>query len=127
MQHYRWDDMPAEQVNDWMQRRLVTGDRTMVAQIFMKKGGVVPMHRHENEQITWVVEGALKFQIEGRELVVRAGELLHIPSNVPHAAIVMEDTIDIDIFTPPRQDWLEGSDEYLRKAPPAQVAPEASE
>jgi quercetin dioxygenase-like cupin family protein len=119
MQYFRWDEVPSEQVNEWMQRRLITGDRIMISQIFLKKGGVVPMHHHENEQLTYVVEGAMKFRIEGRELIVRAGEVLCIPSNVPHEAVVLEDTLDIDIFVPPRQDWLQGTDEYLRKAPPA--------
>jgi len=124
MKHYRWEDLPLEPVNEWMERRLITGDRTMITQIFLKKGGVVPEHHHENEQITYVVEGALKFFIEGQEIIVRAGEVLHIPSNVPHKAEVLEDTLDMDIFTPPRQDWLQGTDDYLRKAPPLRQAPE---
>ena len=124
MQHYRWDELPLEQVNEWMERRLITGDQIMIAQIFLKKGGVVPKHQHENEQLTYVVKGAMKFKIEGRELIVRSGEVLHIPSNVPHEAVVLEDTLDIDIFTPPRQDWLQGTDEYLRQAPPAHQTPE---
>lgn len=117
MKHYRWENLPLEPVNEWMTRRLITGERTMIAQIFLKKGNVVPMHHHENEQITYVVEGALRFLVEGQEITVRAGEVLHIPPNVPHQAEVLEDTIDLDIFTPPRQDWLEGTDTYLRQAP----------
>ncbi len=115
---YRWDDMPKEQVNDGLSRRLVTGERMMLAHVYLKKGNVVPRHQHENEQLTYILEGALRFFIgeDERETVdVRAGEVLHIPSNVWHKAEALEDTLDVDIFSPPRQDWLEKSDAYLRK------------
>lgn len=120
--HYRWEDMPREPVNDWMERRLITGERTMIAQVFLTRGSVVPEHAHENEQFTCVQQGAMKFLIEGEEIIVRAGEVLHIPSHVPHQATMLEDTVELDIFTPPRQDWLAGTDDYLRKAPPARQA-----
>ena len=87
----------------------------MVAQVFIAKDGVVPTHHHESEQLTYILEGALKFELEGREIVVRKGEVLHIPSNVPHRAVALEDTIDLDIFSPIRVDWLTGQDHYLRK------------
>jgi quercetin dioxygenase-like cupin family protein len=114
---YKWDDMPKEQVTDLLDRRLITGDRMMLAHVYMKKGCIVPKHSHENEQITYILEGSLQFWIgtdESHEVIVRAGEVLHIPSNVPHKALALEDTLDVDIFSPPRQDWLDKTDDYLR-------------
>jgi quercetin dioxygenase-like cupin family protein len=115
---YRWNDMPKEKVNDMLDRRLITGDRMMLAHVYLKKGCIVPRHQHENEQLTYIIEGALHFWIgedEKKEVVVRAGEVLHIPSNVWHKALALEDTLDVDVFNPPRQDWLSGTDAYLRK------------
>jgi quercetin dioxygenase-like cupin family protein len=87
----------------------------MVAQVFLKKDAVVPEHQHESEQLTYIVDGALKFQLEGREVIVRKGEVLRIPSNVPHRAVALEDTLDVDIFSPIRTDWLTKDDSYLRR------------
>ena len=115
---YRWDEMPKEKVSAMLDRRLVTGDRIMLAHVYLKKGCVVPRHQHENEQITYILEGALRFWIgedDKEERVIRAGEVLHIPSNVWHKAEALEDTLDVDVFSPPRQDWLEKSDAYLRR------------
>ncbi len=115
--HFRWDDMPKEKMNDLLDRRLVTGERMMLAHVYLKKGCLVPRHSHENEQITYVLEGALHFWLgedEKEEVVVRAGEVLTIPSNLPHKALALEDTLDVDVFSPPRQDWLDGTDAYLR-------------
>jgi quercetin dioxygenase-like cupin family protein len=115
---YRWKDLPRETVSPMLDRKLITGDRMMIAQVFLKKGCIVPRHSHENEQITYILEGALHFWIgpdEQAEVVVRAGEVLHIPSNVPHKAEALEDTLDLDVFSPPRQDWLNKTDDYLRK------------
>ena len=115
---YRWDDMPKERVNDLLDRRLVTGERVMLAHVYLKKGCVVPRHQHENEQLTYILQGALKFWIgedESEELVVRAGEVLHLPSMVWHKAEALEDTLDVDVFSPPRQDWIDKTDAYLRK------------
>jgi quercetin dioxygenase-like cupin family protein len=115
---YRWNDMPKEHVNPMFDRRLVTGERMMLAHVYLKKGFVVPRHQHENEQITYILEGALHFWIgedEKKEIVVRAGEVLHIPSMVWHKAEALEDTLDVDIFDPPRADWLAKTDAYLRK------------
>ena len=115
---YKWDDMPKERVNDLLDRRLITGERMMLAHVYLKKGAIVPLHSHENEQLTYILEGALKFWIgseAGETLVVRAGEVLVIPSNVPHKAEAVEDTLDVDIFCPPRQDWLDKTDAYLRR------------
>lgn len=113
---FRWDEMPKEKVTDTLSRRLVTGERIMLAHVYLDKGCIVPRHSHENEQITYILEGALRFRIgeEGeQEIIVRAGEVLHIPSHVPHMAEALEDTLDVDIFAPPRADWLDGTDSYF--------------
>ena len=88
----------------------------MLAQVYLKKGAVVPRHSHENEQLTYILEGALRFRIGEnleREVVVKAGEVLVLPSHVPHEAEALEDTLDVDVFSPPRQDWLDGTDDYF--------------
>ena len=115
---FRWDDMPREKVTDLLDRKLVTGERLMLAHVYMKKGCIVPRHQHENEQVSYILEGALRFWLgdePGEELVLRAGEVLVIPSNLPHKAEALEDTLDLDVFCPPRQDWLDGTDDYLRR------------
>jgi quercetin dioxygenase-like cupin family protein len=115
---YRWDDMPKERVTDKLERRLVTGDRMMLAHVYLKKGCVVPRHQHENEQLTYILSGSLHFWIgedEKEEITLRAGEVLHIKSMVWHKAEALEDTLDVDVFSPPRQDWLDKTDAYLRK------------
>ena len=115
---YRWDEMPKESVSPMLDRRLVTGERIMLAHVYLKRGCIVPRHQHENEQLTYILDGALRFWIgedEEEELVVRAGEVLHIPSNVWHKAEALEDTLDVDVFSPPRQDWLDKTDAYLRR------------
>ncbi|MEP6788626.1 MAG: cupin domain-containing protein [Acidobacteriota bacterium] len=116
-QFYRWDDMPKERVTDQLERRLITSDRMMLAHVYLERGCMVPQHSHENEQLTYILSGALKFWIgeEKREQIVRAGEVLVIPSNVLHMAEALEDTLDVDIFDPPRQDWLDKTDDYLRQ------------
>ena len=118
VRHVRWADLPKETVTDQLSRRLVTGERVMLAQVYLAKGCIVPRHSHENEQITWIVEGALRFHIGedgAEEVIVRAGEVLHIPSNVPHMAEALEDTLDVDIFSPIRQDWLDHTDSYFHR------------
>ena len=115
---FRWEDMPKERVTDMLDRRLITGDRMMLAHVYLKKGCIVPTHSHENEQITYILEGALRFWIGddgAEEVVVRAGEVLTIPSNVVHKAEALEDTLDVDVFSPPRQDWLNHTDSYFHK------------
>ena len=115
---YRWDSMRKERVSDMLERRLITGERMMLAHVYLKKGCIVPKHSHENEQLTYILEGALKFWIGedgSEEITVRAGEVLLIPSKVPHKAEALEETLDVDVFSPPRQDWLEKTDEYLRR------------
>src|SRR5580693_1119631 len=110
-----WDDVPLEAMSELISRKIVTGEKAMVAQVFLKKDAVVPEHHHESEQITYILEGALKFELEGKEVVVRKGEVLHIPSNVPHRAVALEDTLDLDIVAPIRTDWLTKNDSYLRR------------
>lgn len=114
--HYRWSDVPREKVTDQLDRKLITGDRMMLAQVFLEKGCIVPKHQHENEQLTYILEGALEFFLgeDGQErIVLGAGEVLHIPSMVWHRAVALEDTLDVDIFSPPRQDWLNHTDSYF--------------
>jgi quercetin dioxygenase-like cupin family protein len=121
VRHEKWSEIEHEKVTDDISRRLFTGERMMLAHVYLEKGAIVPTHSHENEQLTWIIEGALRFWIgeEGsddiQELVVSAGEVLHIPSNVPHKAEALEDTFDVDVFSPPRQDWLDGTDSYFNK------------
>ena len=115
---FRWDSMKKERVSDMLERRLITGDRMMLAHVYLKKGCIVPKHSHENEQLTYILEGALKFWIGddgAEEVTVSAGEVLLIPSNVPHKAEALEETLDVDVFSPPRQDWLDKTDDYLRQ------------
>lgn len=115
----KWSEIPLERVKEGIARRLFTGERMMFAHVYLKKGAVVPTHAHENEQLTYIVEGALHFWIgegdEVEERVVSAGEILFLPSLVPHKAVALEDTVDIDVFSPPRQDWLEGTDSYFHE------------
>ena len=116
--HYRWDDLPKDVLNPQLSRRLIAAERLMLAQVYLEKGCIVPRHAHENEQLTWIVQGALRFWLgddESEVIDVAAGEVLHIPSNLPHKAEALETTLDVDIFSPPRQDWLDGSDTYLRR------------
>src|SRR5262245_47871483 len=115
---FRWNDMPKERVTETIDRRLVTGERLMLAHVYLAKGAIVPQHSHENEQITYILEGALRFWIgsdRSQVIDLRAGEVLHIPSNLPHEAEALEDTLDVDVFSPPRQDWLDGTDDYFRR------------
>lgn len=118
--HYRWSDIPREKVTDQLDRKLVTGERMMLAQVFLQQGCIVPKHQHENEQLTYILEGALEFFLGedgGERIVVGAGEVLHIPSMVWHRAVALEDTLDVDIFSPPRQDWLNHTDSYFHAEP----------
>ena len=113
--HIQWDKLPVEELNPLLGRQIVVGDQVMVARVLLKKGCVVPMHQHHNEQITFVQSGALHFTVSGEEITVRSGEFLCIPPNAPHTAVALEDTVDIDLFTPPREDWLNKTDDYLRR------------
>jgi quercetin dioxygenase-like cupin family protein len=115
VQHVRLADMPTEHLNPLLDRLFVAGEKSMLARLILRAGCVVPLHSHENEQITYILEGALKFSVQGNEVIVRAGEILVIPSHVPHSAEALEDTVDLDVFCPPRADWISGTDAYLRK------------
>jgi quercetin dioxygenase-like cupin family protein len=114
LKHIRWENLGLEDLNPLLQRQFVVGGDLMLARVLLKKGCVVPRHSHINEQLTYILQGALKFFIEGKEIVVNAGEVLCIPPNVPHEALALEDTVDLDVFNPPRKDWIEKSDAYLR-------------
>jgi quercetin dioxygenase-like cupin family protein len=114
MLHHKWTDIPKEQLNEALARKIVTGEKVMLAQVFLTKGAVVPEHHHESEQLSYVLEGALRFKLDGREIEVRSGEVLVIPSHAPHGVVALEDTLDLDIFSPIRQDWLDKTDDYLR-------------
>jgi quercetin dioxygenase-like cupin family protein len=109
-----WNQVEREKLNPLIDREMVVGHQVMLARVLMKKGAHVPLHHHHNEQVTYILEGALKFALDGQEVVVRAGEVLCIPPNMPHEAWALEETIDLDVFNPPRQDWLNKTDDYLR-------------
>jgi len=115
LKYLSWNDVHLETMNSLLQRQLIVGNQVMLARVLLKKGCVVPLHSHENEQLSYILEGALKFWIDGREIVVHAGEVLTIPPHMPHKAEALEDTVDLDIFHPPRADWLNKTDSYLRK------------
>jgi len=118
--HTNWDQIPIEKLNPLIGRQFIVGTGTMLARVLLKKGAIVPMHHHHNEQISYILEGALKFLIKNedgdKEIIVSAGEVLCIPPNVPHEAHALEDTVDLDIFNPPRQDWIDKDDAYLRES-----------
>jgi unsaturated pyranuronate lyase len=117
--HYRWDEVPREALKPDLGRRLIAAERIMLAQVYLDQGCVVPKHSHENEQLTYILEGTLRFWLgddEAEIVDVGAGEVLHIPSHLPHKAEALERTLDVDVFSPPREDWLDGSDAYLRDA-----------
>ena len=112
--HIPWNKVEREHLNPQIDREMVVGDKVMLARVLLKKGAHVPLHQHYNEQVTYVLDGALKFAIDGKEVVVRAGEVLCIPADMPHEAWALEDTVDLDVFNPPREDWLNKTDNYLR-------------
>jgi quercetin dioxygenase-like cupin family protein len=114
LKYIPWNTVELEDLNPLLQRQLVVGEDIMVARVLLKKGCIVPLHSHFNEQVTYILEGALKFWIDGKEIVVNAGEVLTIPRNMPHKAEALEDTVDLDVFNPPRADWINKTDQYLR-------------
>jgi quercetin dioxygenase-like cupin family protein len=119
LSHTNWDDIPIEQLNPLIGRQFLVGTNVMIARVLLKQGAVVPLHHHHNEQVSYILEGALKFILKteagDKEITVRAGEVLCIPPNLPHEAHALLDTVDLDIFNPPRQDWIDRDDAYLRK------------
>ena len=114
LKYIPWNKVELENLNPLLQRQFVVGQDIMLARVLLKKGSVVPRHSHINEQVTYILEGALKFFIDDKEIIVKAGEVLCIPPNMPHEAVALEDTVDLDVFNPPRKDWIEKTDEYLR-------------
>ena len=114
LKHIPWNTVELEDLNPLLQRQLVVGEDIMLARVLLKKGCIVPLHSHHNEQLTYILEGALKFWIDGKEIVVHAGEVLTIPRDLPHKAEALEDTVDLDVFNPPRADWINKTDQYLR-------------
>jgi quercetin dioxygenase-like cupin family protein len=119
LSHTKWDDIPVEQLNPLIGRQFLVGTNVMIARVLLKQGATVPLHHHHNEQISYILVGALKFILKteegSKEITVRAGEVLCIPPNLPHEAHALEDTIALDTFNPPRQDWIDRDDAYLRK------------
>jgi unsaturated pyranuronate lyase len=115
LKHVAWSAVELEELTPLLARQLVVGGDIMVARVLMKKGCLIPLHSHYNEQFSYILEGALKFWIDGKEIVVHAGEVLTIPRNMPHKAEALEDTVDLDIFNPPRADWINKTDQYLRR------------
>ena len=114
-QHHRWTDLSPQALTESIQRRYFTADRLTVARFELKKGGVVPRHAHDNEQVSCVLTGALRFQFDDREVVVGAGEVMQIPGGIAHEVTVLEDTVVMDIFSPVRQDWIDGTDTYFTR------------
>jgi len=110
---HRWDEIALEKVTEMLSRKIVSGEREMLVQVYVKRGCLVPMHAHESEQMTYVLQGALKFLVGGEEITVRDGEVLHIPSGIEHQAEALEDTFELDLFSPIRQDWLDTADDAL--------------
>ena len=118
LKYVPWSSVELEDLNPLLKRQFVVGQSVMISRVLLKKGCVVPLHSYHNEQVTYILEGALKFVLKDQEITVRAGEVLCIPPNMPHEAIAMEDTVDLDIFTPPREDWIAKTDAYLRGGQP---------
>jgi len=105
---HRWDEIALEKITEMMSQKIIAGEREMMAQIYLKRGALVPTHAHESEQMTYVLQGALRFVVGGEEVIVREGEVLHIPSSTPHQAEALEDTFELDVFSPVRGDWIRG-------------------
>ena len=114
---HRWSDIAPEQINAEVLRQYITADRVTIARFELKRGGVVPRHAHENEQVSIVLSGALLFRIDGREITVRGGEVMQIPGSVAHEVEVLEDALVIDVFSPVRQDWIDKTDNYFARTP----------
>jgi unsaturated pyranuronate lyase len=108
---HRWDEIALEKITEMVSRKIVSGEREMLAQIYLKRGALVPIHAHDSEQMTYILQGALRFLVDGKEIVVREGEVLHIPSRLPHQAEALEDTLELDVFSPVRAEWVDAADE----------------
>ena len=103
---HRWNDLPLEKVTEMISRKVISGHRQMLVQVYLKRGAQVPVHAHESEQMVYVLQGVLRCRVDGREILVRAGEVLHIPSGVPHQAEAVEDTFELAACTPIREEWI---------------------
>jgi len=114
MAHYDWNQMPPEQLNPLVVRRAIHTTNLTIARLELRQGAVVPEHHHVHEQVATVERGAIVFHMEGKEIVLRAGQSLSIPSNVPHKVVALEDSYVVDVFSPAREDWQRGDDAYLR-------------
>jgi quercetin dioxygenase-like cupin family protein len=115
MEKTSWEKLEGEQLNKLISRQMLSGDNATIARLLMTRGAVVPRHSHVSEQFSLILSGALKFVFDDREVVVRGGEVLYIPANVPHSAVALEDTVDLDFFAPRREDWIRKEDAYLRE------------
>jgi len=113
--HICFDKLPVEELTDRISRRYVYGEKGMLVRFELKKGAIIAEHHHPNEQITYIMQGLVKVTMKGKDFFVKAGEVLIIPPNVPHMFEALEDTLDIDIFCPPRQDWIDGTASYFKK------------
>jgi len=118
LKHASWDTVELETLNDLLQRQVLSGQSVMVARILLKKGCIVPLHSHHNEQVSYVLEGAMEFRIDKRKIVANLGDVLIIPSHMPHEVEALADSVSLDVFSPPRADWLEKTDSYLRGVKP---------
>jgi quercetin dioxygenase-like cupin family protein len=116
MQYYSWNLMEEEALNPLLGRKAIHGRHVTVARIRLRKGAVVPMHSHANEQVSMLESGALRFVLSGEERVLHAGDALVIPPDAPHMVEALEDSLAVDLFSPPREDWIRGDDAYLRDA-----------
>ena len=108
---HRWDEIALEKVTEMISRKIVSGEREMLTQIYLKRGALVPIHAHDSEQMTYILQGSLRFLVDGEEIIVREGEVLHIPSRLPHQAEALEDTLELDVFSPVRAEWMDAADE----------------
>jgi quercetin dioxygenase-like cupin family protein len=115
MSHYNWGKIPEEKVTETLSRKLITGKKVMLAQVHLKKGCIIQAHSHESEQMTYILRGSMRLRLPDKEVILGEDEVLHIPSGVEHSAVALEDTVDLDIFSPIREDWLTGKDDYLRR------------
>jgi quercetin dioxygenase-like cupin family protein len=116
MDQYNWSAVPEEEMSPLLSRQAIHTEHMTIARLRIKKGALVPLHQHANEQVSMIEEGSLRFELAGKEVIVRAGEVLRIPPHVPHLAEALEDCVATDLFSPRRQDWINGDDAYLRKA-----------
>ena len=115
MSLYSWNKIPMEKLTDKLSRKLITGKKVMLAQVFLKKGCTVAAHSHESEQMTYILSGSMTLRLPDKAVTLNEGDVLHIPSGVEHSAVALDDTLDLDVFSPIREDWLKGTDYYLRK------------